>query len=916
MRPSRLFIALAIGLGLTMSLLSIIGRRATLAASAKQLGPVAELSISKRASNYEIAAAEQVTYTLLVTNAGPNTVDAVITDTLIPLEAVGNVSAPPGCNGSGPLVCSLSGLTGTQTLTIVVTTYPTFTGILTNSAVISTTADSLAEDPDSNNNGTGPVVVNVQQYADLAIEKEVLGQAIVAGRQIAYTLTMTNPGPGTVDAEVEDVLWPHNAVSGVKFSSGCNWNGLPPVEISCNIPNLVGTRMLTVVVTTNPNFSGPLDNSSNVSLAELSSARDPDLGNNYSGDIRVYILQPADLAISKLPSSHTITAGQRITYTLTATNAGPTTVDAIVTDAFSPSVASYLTLVPPACTGSAPLVCNLTDMIDNQALAIVATTYPTFTGILTNRAVIAPTGLVTDTHLQDNDTGPVPVFVQQYADLSVSKVASTNRMTASQQVVYTLTVTNPTSAPVDASVTDTISPGDAGHFVSGSTGCYFIDQEANCTLPALVGTRTLTLVVTTYPTFTGQMVNDAIVGPVSESLVKDPDPNNNRAKTVTVYVQQYADLSLTKTASSRDVVAGQQVTYTLIAINPSLGSVRARVIDTLWPGEAIAGRDIIASPGCNVAFPSVSCDLPELVGTHFLTVTVTTHPDFSGILNNSASITTIGLSQDPDLRNNFTGYVPVRALRPADLSITKEASSNIITAGLPITYTLIVTNSSSAPVYAIVTDTLSPANALGFASSPDCDWNLSDSVASCNLPGLIGARTLTLVITTNLTFEGDLTNRAIIMPSGFATDTLLNNNSDMASITILPNPDILSLYLPVIFKSYCPQAPYYEENDNWDCAFGPLEPGESYKAYPDDLDDYFFIVLTNFATVGVDVTNYQAEGQLLLYDEGRERKGHDGGGGPTLRIGPITLPPGKYYIRVYTSSGYNTNHLYTLKVSY
>jgi hypothetical protein len=103
-----------------------------------------------------------------------------------------------------------------------------------------------------------------------------------------------------------------------------------------------------------------------------------------------------------------------------------------------------------------------------------------------------------------------------------------------------------------------------------------------------------------------------------------------------------------------------------------------------------------------------------------------------------------------------------------------------------------------------------------------------------------------------------------------------------------------------------------------------LLSGQISKAYPDDPDDWYVVVLTQTASIKVQLTNYQANGQLLLYSRdlsqnlGRRFIAYDHSKS-TMNIpgksGPNRLPPNIYYIRVYSIGQTNKNVLYQLVVT-
>jgi hypothetical protein len=133
-----------------------------------------------------------------------------------------------------------------------------------------------------------------------------------------------------------------------------------------------------------------------------------------------------------------------------------------------------------------------------------------------------------------------------------------------------------------------------------------------------------------------------------------------------------------------------------------------------------------------------------------------------------------------------------------------------------------------------------------------------------------------------------------------------------------------SYSLPVVLRHY-PFDPYFEPNDHWLDAYGPLASGQAYQAYPDDPEDYYTFTLPGARTVDVVVSDYAPtsdNGQLLVYGPavGNERGplvGQFGLPGQTeMRIDDLALGAGKYYVRIFTSSAYSNSQLYTLRVTY
>jgi len=146
--------------------------------------------------------------------------------------------------------------------------------------------------------------------------------------------------------------------------------------------------------------------------------------------------------------------------------------------------------------------------------------------------------------------------------------------------------------------------------------------------------------------------------------------------------------------------------------------------------------------------------------------------------------------------------------------------------------------------------------------------------------------------------------------------------SNVESVSVGP----CYVYLPVVLGNYRIWDAYYEENDHWLDAYGPLVSGRAYLAYPDDVEDYYYFVLSTQATVNVSVTNYvptsSNDSTVALYgpvagdERGPRIDYYRPPGHSSMSLGPHSLGPGKYYVRVYTTQSYSTAQPYGLTVTY
>jgi uncharacterized repeat protein (TIGR01451 family) len=128
----------------------------------------------------------------------------------------------------------------------------------------------------------------------------------------------------------------------------------------------------------------------------------------------------ADLALSKgRIGNGDVIAGERVTYTFTITNNGPTSpVSATVVDTFS-SAAALADVTGSGCAwspGSIDVTCTITDVFTDSLTALTLTVVidEAYSGTLTNNAAVAVAGDVVDLE-PANDGGELAITVVQEA---------------------------------------------------------------------------------------------------------------------------------------------------------------------------------------------------------------------------------------------------------------------------------------------------------------------------------------------------------------------------------------------------------------------------------------------------------------------------------------------------------------------
>jgi len=206
----------------------------------------------------------------------------------------------------------------------------------------------------------------VAQQSDLSIIKTGTPNSVAPGGQITYSIAIQNNGPDpATQIHLADNLSPQ--LSFVSISTPHAWNCTTPAvgssgNINCdkNVMAANGNNVITLVanVSATAPVGGTISNSANVSAFS-----DPNGSNNSSTVTTVVVASAPSLSVLKLltgtvdnDSSSSVSAGDRLDYSVTATNNGNVTLHNVVVsdDHFAATQACATLAVNATCvlTGS------------------------------------------------------------------------------------------------------------------------------------------------------------------------------------------------------------------------------------------------------------------------------------------------------------------------------------------------------------------------------------------------------------------------------------------------------------------------------------------------------------------------------------------------------------------------------------
>jgi uncharacterized repeat protein (TIGR01451 family) len=778
----------------------------------------ADLSVTKTDGVTTYLAGGSVTYTIIVTNAGPSNVTgatvsdplpAGITTTSWTSTTTGGATAT--ASGSGAISDTVNMPAGSTITYVVVTSIPGGkSGDLVNTVTV-TPPNGVSDPTPGNNSATD---TDTQVTADLSVTKTDGVTTYSAGGTVTYTIVVSNAGPNTVlGASVSDPVpagvtttWTAVATGG---AMGFSSSGSGAINDSVNMPS-GSTITYTVIATIAGNKTGNLVNT--VTVTPPSGVLDPTPGNNSATDTDTPT--PADLSITKTDGVTTYIAGGTTTYTITASNAGPNAaIGATISDPL-PSGVTAMTWTSVAAGGATGNTASGSGAISETVsmpagssitYTVVATIAANKTGNLVNTATVTAPATVTDPTPGNNSA--TDTDTQASADLSVTKTDNTTTYTAGGTTTYTIVVLNAgPNAVTGATISDPLPSGVTGMTwtsvaAGGATGNTASSSGAiSETVNLPVGSSiTYTVVATIAASKSDSLTNTVTVNPPAG--VNDPTPGNNSATDTDG--QSAADLAITKTDGVTTYIAGGTTTYTITVSNAGPNAViGATISDPLPAGVTAMTWTSVAAGGATGNTASSSGAISETVNLPVgssitYTVVATIAANKTGNLVNTATVSTPSGVSDPTPGNNSATDTDTQA--SADLSVTKTDNTTTYTAGGTTTYTIVVSNAGpNAVTGATISDPL-PTGITTMTWTSVAAGGATGNTASgsgaisqtVNMP--VGSSiTYTVVAAIPANKTGNLVNTVTVNPPAGVNDPTPGNNTatDTDTQFIPPQADL------------------------------------------------------------------------------------------------------------------------------
>jgi uncharacterized repeat protein (TIGR01451 family) len=241
-----------------------------------EVPPAADLSLSKTVDNSKPDMGSQVTFSVAVTNSGPDATSGVHVADLLPAGITYvSSSATAGVYDPGSGDWNIGGMADGAVETLTITVTVDIEGPITNMAQV--TASDLPDpdstpgngDPSEDDQSSAPI--NSHGVADLTLSKTANPSAVRKGDQMTYTIVVTNDGPDIATGVIVRDQLP----SGVTYVSSSD-PAYNPTTGAWTVGSMADGGSATLTIAARVGQTGSITNTAQVAASDQ---RDPDPAN-------------------------------------------------------------------------------------------------------------------------------------------------------------------------------------------------------------------------------------------------------------------------------------------------------------------------------------------------------------------------------------------------------------------------------------------------------------------------------------------------------------------------------------------------------------------------------------------------------------------------------------------------------------
>ncbi|MCR4030697.1 MULTISPECIES: PKD domain-containing protein [Flavobacterium] len=723
-----------------------------------------DLSLTKTADIATPRVGDIVTFTVAVRNNGNRDATGIAVRDNLPAGfalVTGSVSNQGNFNAGGNAInwtglSVVNGATLNLTYKARVNAATGAANEYTNTAQI-TASDQI--DPNSTPNNNDPaeddqdsLTLTPTPNVDLAITKQINNATPDVGTNVQFTIQVVNNGPSNATGVIANDILP-NGYTFVSAAGGSYSNG----SGAWTIGNLANGARATLTITATVNAIGNYVNTATVTSIET----DSNPANNTSSASSTP-RAIADLSLTKTVSAGPYNVGSNVTFTVTVTNAGPSTATSVNVMDYLPTGYTYVNHTSTGTYSNTTGSWNIGNINRGASAVLTVVARINATGDYRNVAEVVhanefdPDSTPGNNNASEDDQQQVVITPNQLADLSVIKTVDVVAPRVGDNVKFTIELRN--AGPSDAIgviVNDLLPSGYTFVSYTSTSGSYNA-STGNWTLSGSVfngKTEYLDIIAKVKP-ITGTANEYRNTAQVTATTT-DPNPANNTS-TVTTVPTALINLSLTKSVDNISPLAGSDVVFTVRVSNAGPSNATGVEVRDLLP----SGYTFVsAAPSIGTYASGTGLwTIGDIANGATAVLTVRATVNATGNYTNVAEVIRANETDSNSIPNNNVleeddqDQVTISRGPLVDLSLTKAVNNATPNVNDVVTFTITVRNAGPSDATGVVVTDKLPSGYSFVSAIP--------SVGSYN--NVSGSWTVGTLTNTTAT----LTIQARVLPTG------------------------------------------------------------------------------------------------------------------------------------------------------
>ena len=769
--------------------------------------PIADLSLFLGVSDANPNVLDQVTFELVINNAGPSTANSAEIKVSLP-TGLSFISADPNAEyNAGTSIWSLPTISSGQSDTLQLSAQLEVLGPYVLYAEVVSVQE---KDPDSTpNNQSGvedddvSLTISPSKLVDLSIDYTLSSSSPVVGDTVTITSVLKNDGP----SDATDIIVSAFLGSGLTIvNSNVDQGVYDALRNAWTVDQLQANDSALFTIDAIIETTGKYELELEV-LAQNEQDQDSEPRNNILSEDDQILIQfsPAealDLVVSKTATT-SVAVGQLIEFEISVENVGPSVAEQVTLSDVLNTGYQYLSysattgLYDPN-TGIWSLLTRL-DPSNKEFLRIIARVVSSTDADAYQNAVSITNYLPINADVDlSNNSDTVNIAPKELIDLDLSQAITNPFPNVGESVDFTLKLKNTGfSTATNIQVQDVIQSGLSISSVSPAVD--FDTSTGLWSVPQLAAGAETDLVITALVNAQGTYKNEAEVT-TADQQDTDSQPNNGDKSeddytSITLFPRDLVDVELSISASTTNPDMGSLIDITITVSNNGPSDASGLVITGKLPSGLQYQSSQLSDGTYNQSTGSWSFDDLVIGATATLEVTAEVIPD--GVYLVGAELTDLDQrDSDSTPANNNSNEddqvaLQVNPLELFDLVVTKVASNNSPAVGRFVEFLITVENNGPSTARdVVVSDVLSSGFQFESFNATSGKFDVPTGQWSINSDLVTGANE-TLTLFAKVIEANDYTNTAEITSYGPANaDTDLSNNIDVITLNPIEQIDL------------------------------------------------------------------------------------------------------------------------------